>query len=84
MDKEDAQKYGLPKRIKLLREGNKIIIDKRRKSRIIMKDGRQVLDIAKAINLSDSKSQVNLLIQGPICSKTVNYLAENNIGILKL
>jgi hypothetical protein len=79
----DAQNYGLAKRVKLVQlENNTIGIVKKRKSRIIMKDGRQILDIAQQIRNVDTNASIALLISGPICSKTTKLLAENNIEII--
>jgi hypothetical protein len=79
----DAQNYGLAKRVKLVQlENNTIGIVKKRKSRIIMKDGRQILDIAQQIRNVDTNASIALLISGPICSKTTKLLSENNIEII--
>ena len=79
-----AEKMGLAKRTKLIQiNANTIGILKKRKSRIIMKDGKQVLEIAKQIRKYDKKNNVVLIIQGPICSKTINFLSENSIGIIE-
>ena len=79
----NAQNYGLAKRVKLVQlENNTIGIVKKRKSRIIMKDGRQILDIAQQIRNVDTNASIALLISGPICSKTTKLLAENNIEII--
>ncbi len=80
----DAQNYGLAKRVKLVRmKDNTIGIVKKRKSRIIMKDGRQILDIAQQIKSVDADASIALLISGPICSKTTKFLADNNIEIIQ-
>jgi len=79
-----AEKFGLAKRNQLIQiDANTIGIIKKRKSRIIMKDGKQILDMAKQIWKNDKKANVVLIIEGPICSKTINFLSENKIGILE-
>ena len=79
-----AEKFDLPKRTQLIQiNANTIGIIKKRKSRIIMKDGKQILDIAKMIRKVDSGISIVLIIQGPICSKTMKFLSENKIGILE-
>jgi len=79
-----AEKFGLAKRNQLIQiDANTIGIIKKRKSRIIMKDGKQILDIAKQIRTNDKKTNIVLIIEGPICSKTLNFLSENKIGVLE-
>lgn len=79
-----TEKFGLPKRTQLVQlDNNTIGIVKKRKSRIIMKDGKQIVDIAKQIQKVDKNFNVMLIISGPICSKTIKYLGENGIGILE-
>jgi len=79
-----AEKFGLAKRTKLIQiNANTIGIIKKRKSRIIMKDGKQILDIVNTIRKIDSSISIVLIIQGPICSKTMKFLSENKIGILE-
>ncbi|MDX1775755.1 MAG: hypothetical protein R3297_04180 [Desulfobulbales bacterium] len=53
-----------------------------RKSRIIMADGIKIL--AKAGKIRDVKpgSKVVLKTAAPVCSKTLKYLADNEIEIL--
>ena len=64
----------------------KIAVDDRRayyiikniKSRIIMKDGKKILEIAKIIK-TQKKTEVFLATTAPVCSKTREYLKENKI-----
>ncbi|NOY49260.1 MAG: hypothetical protein GXO88_01640 [Chlorobi bacterium] len=81
----DSVEFGLSKRQKLVRlsSGNLGIV-KMRKSRLIMKDGKQILDMANVLTSKDAKLKVSLIISGPICSKTVKYLTENDIDIVAL
>ena len=48
------------------------------KSRIIMKDGKKILEIAKKIK-KETKSSVFLATTAPVCSKTKAYLKEKKI-----
>lgn len=78
-----TEKFGLPKRLKLIQIDAKTIgIIKKRKSRIIIKDGLQILDIAKQIRKLDKSLSIYLIIEGPICSKTISLLAKNKIEIV--
>lgn len=78
----DSEKFGLSKRtlIRDLGQGKYGIV-KKRKSRIIMKDGFQILDIAEAIISKQPDSKVVLIHSGPVCSKTTRFLNNKNIEL---
>ena len=70
---------GAPLRSKLAIDLNKnIYIVKNIKSRIIMKDGIKIVDIAKSIQAQKSTKKY-LATTAPVCSKTKKYLEENQI-----
>ena len=80
----DATEYGLSKRINIVEiSKNHLGILKQRKSRVIMKDGEQILDIADLIRKIDSNIKISLIISGPICGKTIKHLESNSINIVK-
>ena len=84
MKKIDPRLYGLHPRI-ILRKNKKdiyIVID--RKSRVIMKDGYRILEIAKKIRKFETGKNVSVLSGAPVCSKTREFLTENNITIKSL
>ena len=84
MKKIDPKLYDLHSRI-ILRENKKdiyIVID--RKSRIIMKDGHRILEIAKKIRNFETDKNVSVLSGAPVCSKTQKFLIEKNISIKSL
>lgn len=62
---------------------NHFVIDKKRKSRLIMKDGEKILEQAKKIWQENPLAQVDLLIEGPICSKTKDFLSSHKIKIIQ-
>ncbi len=75
--------YNLSKRIKIVEISNKHLgILKQRKSRIIMKDGLQIMEIVNKIKSVNSKLDVSLIISGPLCGKTKNFLVENEIDLI--
>ena len=79
MQNIDPKLYDLHSRI-ILRKNKKdiyIVID--RKSRIIMKDGYRILEIAKKIRDFETGKNVGVLSNAPVCSKTRKFLTENNI-----
>lgn len=48
-----------------------------------MKDGNKILDQANTIQTIEN-SPIFLFTSAPVCSKTKNYLLENNISIKNL
>ena len=82
MNTVDPKKYGLHSRT-ILQEitHEHIAIVKKIKSRIIMKDGRKILEQAQKIKLLQPNTKVSLIISGPICSKTKAFLNEQKIDI---
>jgi len=78
-----SEEYGLSKRIQLVQiDNNTIGIVKKRKSRIIMKDGNLILGIAEKIWAKNKELAIQLIISGPICSKTRKFLAEHSIEVI--
>jgi hypothetical protein len=57
-----------------------IIID--RKSRIIMADGRKILEKAKVISKEMPGKEVLLKTSTPICSKTMKYFKNNGLKVI--
>ena len=53
-----------------------------RKSRIIMADGKKIHAKAAKIKAAKPGCKVMLKTSAPVCSKTLQYLAENQIEIL--
>lgn len=85
MDKKiNAEDYNLPKRTQLISLSEGCIgIVKKRKSRIIMKDGRQIVEIALKIRNVEAALSIALIISGPICSKTRKLLQDNKIEVIE-
>lgn len=61
---------------------NHIALVKKRKTRIIMKDGLQILEQIAQIKQKQPDLKVSLLISGPICNKTIQLLTEHKIEII--
>ena len=77
----DPINVGAPKRSNVAMDNdNNIYIVKNIKSRIIMKDGLKLYDLAKKIK-AVKNATVSLATTAPICSKTKKYLKENEIKI---
>ena len=77
----DPINVGAPKRSNVATDNdNNIYIVKNIKSRIIMKDGLKLYDLAKKIK-AVKNATVSLATTAPVCSKTKKYLEENEIKI---
>lgn len=76
--------FNLSSRVKLYGHNSELIqIIKKRKSRIIMKDGLQILEIANSIRKLYPNVKIEVLVSGPVCSKTISFLESHNISIIK-
>ena len=84
MKKIDPKLYDLHSRITLRKNKKDIYIVIDRKSRIIMKDGYRIFEIAKKIRDFENGKNVSVLSNAPVCSKTRKFLTENNITIKSL
>ena len=77
----DPITVGAPKRFNVATDSDdNIYIVKNIKSRIIMKDGFKLFDLAKKIK-EVKNTTVSLATTAPVCSKTKKYLKENEIKI---
>ena len=83
MNSVDPKQFGLSSRTYLIENKNTISIIIDRKSRIIMKDGKKILDQANAIQKIKKKAII-LLTSAPVCGKTKIFLSENDINIKSL
>ena len=78
----DPAVYGLPSRIKLVKEEDgSISIQRIVKSRIIRKDALKLVDIRNKILEKDPDAKINLTCTRNICSKSIVMLDEEGIGI---
>ena len=77
----DPTKAGVSKRIKvgIDTQANYYIV-KSVKSRIIMKDGRRLLDQIRQIKKVSNK-EVLIFTTAPVCSKTKSFLNSNGVEI---
>ncbi len=81
----DSKKFGTGVRTPIgkTQEGQVFLI-KDRKSRLIMKDGKQISDQIKKVKLLMPGSNVALATCAPICSKTTQYFADHEIDVYQL
>jgi len=82
MKELNPKDFGLGSRVKLVEIApSHIGVVKKIKSRIIMKDGNKIIEIAEKIRGFTPDTKISLIISGPICSKTRKYLAENGVEV---
>ena len=78
----DPKKYNLSSRISLQENSsNELCIVINRKSRIIMKDGYRILEIAEKIKQVENKRKVKVLSSAPVCSKTRDFLNKKGLSL---
>ena len=76
----DPKKYNLSSRVSLQENSsNELCIVINRKSRIIMKDGYRILEIAEKIKQVENKRKVKVLFSAPVCSKTRAFLNKKGL-----
>ncbi len=76
--------FGLPARTVLEQiDDNTIAIVMNRKSRIIMADGKKILEKVQAIKAVQPALSVALKATAPICSKTMKFLEEEGIQLIQ-
>jgi len=63
---------------------NNFVLLKDRKSRIIMKDGRQILSQIEIIKSHKPKAKINFATSATVCGKTTKFLYEKGIRIYTL
>ena len=81
----NPKKYNLSRRIALQENSLKeLCIVVKRKSRIIMKDGRRLLEIAEKIKQVEKNRKIKILSSAPVCSKTKVFLEKKSLFIQPL
>jgi len=81
----DPKRFGLSPRTMLGQlSQNHFVIIKDRKSRIMMKDGNQILEQFNLVKYEEPNGKISLATSAPICNKTTTFLLENGIDILLL
>ncbi len=79
----NPQTYGLSLRIELQKiEDNHIAIVKLIKSRIIQKDAKKILEIAKRLQHVKPSIKVSLICTPNICSKSLSLLKREGIACI--
>ncbi len=81
-NKIDPANFGLKNTVSLVRESAheiSIIID--RKSRLVMKDGRGLLEQAEKIGQMEKGTRITIKTSAPVCSKTRAFLKQRGIAV---
>ncbi len=79
----DPTVFGLPPKTvieKLPDNHYAMVID--RKSRVIMADGKKLLIKAEKIKAVEPGAKISLRSTAPVCSKTIRFLAEQEIDLI--
>ena len=82
MKRIDPKKFNLSKKVVIKKTTNSLSIIINRKTRIIMKDGRRLLEQANQIKKVSNKP-VSIFTTAPVCSKTKAFLSNNNVEIIQ-
>ncbi|RUM44864.1 MAG: hypothetical protein DSY80_03935 [Desulfocapsa sp.] len=78
-----AKEFGLPARTVLAQvDEQTIAIVMKRKSRIIMADGKKIVEKARKIQQTLPAAKVILQTTAPVCSKTIKFLENNDIQVV--
>ena len=76
--------YGLTQRDNLIQhQPHRFSLVIHRKSRIVMADGKRIVDKIGLIRRTDPKAKVSLRTDAPICSKTRNVLKDMGIDVVE-
>ncbi len=79
----DPNEFGLPARTVLEQlDGDTIALVLDRKSRIILADGKKVLEKLRKIKNAEPQMNVALKTTAPICSKTKAFLDREGIQVI--
>jgi len=82
MKRIDPKKFNLSKKVVIEKTNSSLSIIINRKTRIIMKDGRRLLEQANQIKKVSNKP-VSIFTTTPVCSKTKTFLSNNNVEIIQ-
>jgi hypothetical protein len=79
----DPKKFGLPGKT-LIQEldKNHYVLVINRKSRVIMADGKKIMEKADKIKAVKPGAKISLRSKAPVCSKTIRFLADNGIELI--
>ena len=79
----DPKTFGLPAKTIIEELGKNhyaLVVD--RKSRVIMADGKKLLEKAEKITAFEPGKKISLRSTAPVCSKTSRFLADHGIELI--
>jgi len=79
----DPKQFGLPPKTiieKLADNHYVLVVD--RKSRVIMADGKKLLEKAEKIKVVEPGTKISLRSTASVCTKTIQFLADQGIDLL--
>ena len=80
----DPKSFGLSSRDLLIQsDDGSIMLVIRRKSRVIMADGRRILEKIERMRAVRPDIDIHLKIEAPLCSKTKNFFEEKKIILIQ-
>lgn len=82
MKQLDPKIFNLSSRVVIKEQKRSLALVVNRKSRIIMKDGRRLLDQIRQIKKFSTKP-VLIFTTAPVCSKTKGFLNNNGVEIIQ-
>ncbi|MBF0274151.1 MAG: hypothetical protein HQK84_02850 [Nitrospinae bacterium] len=79
----DPKKYGITGKTLIKKVGNSsYLLEIKRKSRLIMADGKKIVDKVIQLRAIEGAVKVSLETNAPVCSKTIAFLKSNNIEVI--
>ena len=82
MKRIDPKTFNLNSKAVIEERDNSLSFVINRKSRIIMKDGKRLLEQVNQIK-KVSKKPISISTSAPVCSKTKKFLNENSVEIIQ-
>jgi len=78
----DPKEFGLPSKTLIEKKGaHHYVLHISRKSRVIMTDGKKILQKWDCVKKAHPKAKFSVNIQAPLCSKTCQFLEAHGIGV---
>ena len=79
----DPKRFGLPPKTVIEKLGeNHYALVINRKSRIIMADGKKLVEKADKMKALEPGTKISLRSTAPVCSKTIRFVADHGIELL--
>jgi len=80
----DPKQFNLDSRTVIEKDDDCFYIVINRKSRLVMADGRKIIEKVAKIKALVTEARVKLKTCAPVCSKTRSYLEAQGVGLLEV